>query len=134
MIDIADENGSLKILSERPPDQYASEYLQGRTNYILLKVLSKFVLRSLNNLFNTGFRYLQIDLLLASSTLVYSFFLFFIVSFTTTEKADSLTGKEYSIFEPLLNNVSELYPELMCKWIFNLKDVEVNLLSSGRPL
>ncbi|KAM7452223.1 hypothetical protein ABFA07_000403 [Porites harrisoni] len=70
VIDIADENGSLKILSERPPDQYASEYLQGRANYILLKVL---------------------------------------------KKADSSTGKEYSIFEPLLNNVSELYPELMSK-------------------
>lgn len=76
MIDIADENGSLKILSERPPDQYASEYLQGRANYILLKVLSKFVLRSFNNLFNTGFGYLEIDLLLASATSVYSFFPF----------------------------------------------------------
>ena len=41
MIDIADENGTLKILSERPPDQYASEYLQGRGNYVLLKVSSK---------------------------------------------------------------------------------------------
>ena len=42
VIDIADENGSLKTIYERPPDQYASQYLQGRANFVLLKVLSKF--------------------------------------------------------------------------------------------
>ena len=43
VIDIADENGSLKHLSERPHEQYASEYIQGRGNYVLLKVTSKLV-------------------------------------------------------------------------------------------
>lgn len=41
MVDITDENGSLKCIHERPPDQFAAEYLQGRGNYVLLKVLSK---------------------------------------------------------------------------------------------
>ena len=41
VVDITDENGSLKGIHERPPDQFASEYLQGRGNYVLLKVLSK---------------------------------------------------------------------------------------------
>jgi len=31
------------------------------------------------------------------------------------EKMDSSTGKEISTFEPLLNNLSEIYPDLMCK-------------------
>lgn len=31
------------------------------------------------------------------------------------EKKDSTTGKEFSTFEPLLNNLPELYPDLMCK-------------------
>lgn len=44
VVDIADENGSLKSLSERPQDIFASEYLQGRGIYVLLKVTSKFIL------------------------------------------------------------------------------------------
>lgn len=31
------------------------------------------------------------------------------------EKMDGTTGKEFSTFEPLLNNLPELYPDLMCK-------------------
>ena len=41
VVDLTDENGSLKCIHERPPDQFASEYLQGRGTYVLLKVLSK---------------------------------------------------------------------------------------------
>nr|XP_058949889.1 uncharacterized protein CXorf65 homolog [Pocillopora verrucosa] len=70
VIDIADENGSLKTIYERPPDQYASQYLQGRANFVLLKVL---------------------------------------------KKIDAISGKEVSSFEPLLNNVTEVYPDLMAK-------------------
>ncbi|XP_022781463.1 uncharacterized protein LOC111322602 [Stylophora pistillata] len=70
VIDIADENGCLKTIYERPPDQYASQYLQGRGNFVLLKVL---------------------------------------------RKIDSASGKEVSSFVPLLNNVAELYPDLMAK-------------------
>ncbi|RMX55471.1 hypothetical protein pdam_00013331 [Pocillopora damicornis] len=76
VIDIADENGSLKTIYERPPDQYASQYLQGRANFVLLKVLR---------------------LLLP------------------VEKIDAISGKEVSSFEPLLNNVTEVYPDLMAK-------------------
>lgn len=43
VVDIADETGSLKSIHDRPPDQYASEYLQGRCNYVLLRVASKLV-------------------------------------------------------------------------------------------
>lgn len=42
LVDITDENGTLKCIHERPPDQFASEYLQGRGTYVLLKVSSKF--------------------------------------------------------------------------------------------
>ena len=31
------------------------------------------------------------------------------------EKMDSSTGNEISTFEPLLNNLSEIYPDLMGK-------------------
>lgn len=37
------------------------------------------------------------------------------------EKMDSSTGKEISTFEPLLNNLSEIYPDLMCKWFRRTK-------------
>ena len=41
VIDIADENGSLKSLSERPHEIFASEFLQGRGSFVLLKKTSK---------------------------------------------------------------------------------------------
>ena len=45
VIDLADENGGqLKNLSEKPQDQYASEYLANRTSFILIKVTRKFAL------------------------------------------------------------------------------------------
>lgn len=31
-------------------------------------------------------------------------------------KIDSSSGKEFSAFEPLLNNVNEIYPDLMCEY------------------
>lgn len=33
-----------------------------------------------------------------------------------SEKIDSSSGKEFSAFEPLLNNVNEIYPDLMCEY------------------
>ncbi|KAL9969394.1 hypothetical protein ACROYT_G021607 [Oculina patagonica] len=82
VVDIADENGSLKSIYERPPDQYASEYLQGRGNYVLLKV---------------------------------------------SKKTDSVTGKEFSTFDPLLNNLPEIYPDLMSKVNNNKINPDVGL-------
>ncbi|XP_029193649.2 uncharacterized protein C22orf15-like [Acropora muricata] len=84
VVDIADENGSLKSLSERPQDIFASEYLQGRGIYVLLKV---------------------------------------------TKKIDSSSGKEFSAFEPLLNNVNEIYPDLMSKVRRNRVNPDVGLPS-----
>ncbi|XP_032241118.2 uncharacterized protein LOC5515534 isoform X2 [Nematostella vectensis] len=38
VIDLADETGTLKNLSDRPIQQYALEYLTSRASYILMKV------------------------------------------------------------------------------------------------
>lgn len=50
--------------------------------------------------------------LFARKTLVYCLSIFAIFS----EKIDSSSGKEFSAFEPLLNNVNEIYPDLMCEY------------------
>ena len=34
---------------------------------------------------------------------------------------DSIAGKEFSTFEPLLNNLPEIYPDLMCKGLHVVK-------------
>ena len=38
-----------------------------------------------------------------------------VLNILIVEKMDNITGKEYSTFEPLLNNLPEIYPDLMCK-------------------
>ncbi|XP_068696194.1 uncharacterized protein [Montipora capricornis] len=90
VIDIADENGSLKSLSERPHEIFASEFLQGRGSFVLLK---------------------------------------------KTKKMDTVSGKEFPTFEPLLNNVNEIYPDLMSK-VHNNRinpDVGLPLQTSTQP-
>ncbi len=38
MIDLAEESGVVKHMNERPPEQFASEYLEYRRTYILVDV------------------------------------------------------------------------------------------------
>lgn len=94
VIDLADENGLLKNLPGRPPNEYATTFLPNRSVFILLQIST--------NVFSYIIRKVKY---ITSDLLGYVCFL----------KAEEPNSKQKQIYTPLLNGVSESIPDFLGK-------------------